>query len=151
LLGRAVRVREGGDLTLISTGAMLKTAVCVADRLAERGFRARVLSMHTLKPLDTEAILDAARETGFVITVEEHSILGGLGGAVAEILCESDIRRVTFRRIGLPSRFGKIVGDQDYLRKCYGLDEDSIYRHVLELLEKNSVVGEPSLPLRRAA
>ncbi|MGO8752966.1 MAG: transketolase family protein [Thermoguttaceae bacterium] len=150
-LGRAVRVRDGGDLTLISTGAMLKTVVGVADLLAERGFQARVLSMHTLKPLDTEAILDAARETGFVITIEEHSILGGLGGAVAEILCESDIREVAFRRIGLPSRFGKIVGDQDYLRKCYGLDEQSIYLRVLQLLEKNSVGIERNMLRRRAA
>ena len=132
-LGRALTVREGGDATLISTGAMLATAVAVADRLADRGIRARVLSMHTLKPLDAEAVLAAARETRRVVTIEEHSILGGLGGSVAEVLCEADISNVRFRRIGLPSRFTKAVGDQEYLRKQHGLDADSIVERLQEI------------------
>jgi transketolase len=133
-LGKALTVREGRDLTLISTGAMLKTAVSAGDLLAEHGFRARVLSMHTLKPLDTDAILAAARDTRLVVTVEEHSILGGLGGAVAEVLCEADMPNVRFRRIGLASSFAKAVGDQDYLRRFHGLDAPSIASRVLQLL-----------------
>ena len=133
-LGRAIRVRDGADLTLISTGSMLKTAVGVATRLAEQGAGARVLSMHTLKPLDVEAVLEAARETPAIVTLEQHSILGGLGGAVAEVLAEAPDAHVRFRRIGLPSMFSPRVGSQDYLERMHGLDEESVLRTVTELL-----------------
>src|SRR3954469_25913320 len=83
-LGKAIQVRQGGDLTIISTGGMLQTAVDTGDALSHRGLQVRVLSMHTLKPLDTDAVLSAARETGGIFTLEEHSIIGGLGSAVAE-------------------------------------------------------------------
>ena len=136
-LGKAIAVRRGQHLTLISTGAMLGTAVAAAELLAEEGFRARVLSMHTVKPLDVEAVLAAAQETGLIVTLEEHSILGGLGSAVAEVLCESDIPDVRFRRIGLPSSFCRVVGDQDYLRKHYGLDPPSVANRVLHLLRRD--------------
>ncbi|MBN2579217.1 MAG: transketolase [Pirellulales bacterium] len=125
-IGKALTVREGNDLTLISTGAMLATAVAVAEMLAERGIHARVLSMHTLKPLDVDAVLAAARETGKIVTIEEHSIIGGLGGGVAEVLCEAGLPNVRFHRIGLPLQFIKAVGDQEYLRKLLGLDPTSI-------------------------
>jgi transketolase len=134
-LGKAITVRQGRDVTLISTGAMLAPTVAVAEKLAETGVQARVLSMHTVKPLDAEAIVAAARETGRIVTVEEHSELGGLGGSVAEVLCESDVAGVRFRRAALPSRFLKAVGDQDYLRKLQGLDVDSLCRRVREILE----------------
>ena len=132
-VGKALTVREGTDLTLISTGGMLATAVAVADMLADREVSARVLSMHTLKPLDSDAVLAAARQTGRIATIEEHSILGGLGGSVAEVLCEADIPNVRFRRIGLPSHFTKAVGDQDYLRKLHGLDPLSIIEQLQQL------------------
>lgn len=132
-VGKALTVRNGTDLTLISTGGMLATAVAVADMLADRDIHARVLSMHTLKPLDVDAVLAAARETGRIATIEEHSILGGLGGSVAEVLCEADIPNVRFRRIGLPSRFSKVVGDQDYMRKVHGLDPCAIVERLQEL------------------
>jgi transketolase len=132
-VGKALTVRDGNDLTLISTGAMLATAVAVADRLADRKIHARVLSMHTLKPLDVDIVVAAARETRRIVTIEEHSILGGLGGSVAEVLCEADIPSLRFRRIGLPSHFTKAVGDQEYLRKQHGLDPDSIVQRLQEL------------------
>lgn len=132
-VGKALTVREGTDLTLISTGGMLATAVAVADMLADREVSTRVLSMHTLKPLDSDAVLAAARQTGRIATIEEHSILGGLGGSVAEVLCEADIPNVRFRRIGLPSHFTKAVGDQDYLRKLHGLDPLSIIEQLQQL------------------
>jgi transketolase len=130
-LGRANTVRPGRHLTLISTGSMLHTAVTAANLLDAHGLQARVLSMHTLKPLDREGILAAAAETHNIYTLEEHSILGGLGGAVAEVLCESDIPGVRFRRIGLESAFATEVGDQNHLRKVYGLDPESIARRIL--------------------
>jgi len=132
-LGCALRVRDGRDLTLISTGSMLKAALGVAARLAERSVEARVLSMHTLKPLDEEAVLAAARDTGTILTLEQHSVLGGLGGAVAELLAESGIP-VRFRRVGLPSAFSPAVGSQEWLERQHGLDEESILGATLKLL-----------------
>jgi transketolase len=132
-VGKAITVRPGRDVTLVSTGAMLAPTVAAATALAQGGIDARVLSMHTVKPLDAEAVLAAARETGKIVTIEEHSLLGGLGGSVAEVLCESDIPNVRFRRIGLESKFLKAVGNQDYLRKIQGLDVPSLCRRVQEL------------------
>lgn len=125
-LGEAITVREGDDLALISTGAMLQTAVRAADALANWGLSVRVLSMHTLKPIDAGAVIAAAEQTRRVVTIEEHSIIGGLGGAVAEVLCEAGIEGLRFCRLGLPSQFNKVVGEQEYLRKLYGLDADSV-------------------------
>lgn len=133
-LGRAVRVREGSDLTMIATGGMLKPAVGAADALAARGVSVRVLSMHTLKPLDEEAVRAAARETGALLTLEQHSVLGGLGSAVAEVLAEMDGPRVRFRRLGLPSAFAPEVGSQSWLEARHGLDEAGVLRAAESLL-----------------
>lgn len=115
-VGKAILVRPGTDLTIISTGAMLKPAVDTADALQQEGVSIRVLSMPTLKPLDVEAILEAARETGAVITTEEHSVTGGLGSAVAEVLAEAGIA-CCFRRHGVPDRPYHAIGSQSYLRR----------------------------------
>jgi transketolase len=125
-LGKAVLVRDGTDLTLISTGGMLQTAVETADCLSRKGIQARVLSMHTIKPLDTNAVLIAAKETSAIFTVEEHSIIGGLGSAVAEILAESAEPAVSFKRFALPSAFACKSGTQEYLRAQSGLDVESL-------------------------
>ncbi len=137
-LGKAITVRRGSDITLISTGGQLCDTVRVADALVEQGIQARVLSMHTVKPLDTEAVLAAAEETEAIFTIEEHSIIGGLGGAVAEVLMEADQRPRHFKRIGLDGTFSSLVGDQDYLRAQYGLDAAGIVRTVLSSLSKGS-------------
>jgi transketolase len=143
-LGRAIRVRDGADVTLISTGGMLHLAVRAADALASDGLRARVLSMHTLKPLDESAVLDAAQETQAIVTIEEHSIVGGLGSAVAELLAETDEVRVRFRRIGVPSRFSPRVGTQEYLLAENGINVDGIRKAVGELLGRRDLAGAPS-------
>lgn len=135
-LGKAIEVRRGKDLTLISTGGLLETATCAAEILSLRGLEARVLSMHTVKPLDSAAVLSAARETGAVFTLEEHSVTGGLGGAVAEILAESGEACATFRRFGLPPAFSPTVGDQDYLRRKHGLSAESIAESIEVVLER---------------
>ncbi len=118
-LGKAIRVREGTDLTLISTGGMLRTTVDTAAALAAKGIRARVLSMHTLKPLDDAAIVAAARETGAIITVEEHRKTGGLGSAVAETLAESGMA-VKFTRWAAPDELCHEIGGQEFLRNLGG-------------------------------
>jgi len=125
-LGKAITVRQGNDITLISTGGQLHETLKVANMLAEKGVQARVLSMHTVKPLDTEAVLVAASETSAIFTIEEHNIIGGLGGAVTEVLMEAELKPRYFKRIGLKDTFSSIVGDQDYLRAQYGLDASGI-------------------------
>lgn len=125
-LGRAVMVREGRDLTIITTGGMLRTGCDVADVLMQEGISARVLSMHTLKPLDEEAVLGSAEETPFIFTLEEHSVYGGLGGAVAEVIAESGKARVCFRRLGVPPVFSACVGSQEYLRDQFGLSPNKV-------------------------
>ena len=132
-LGKAIMVRDGFDLTIISTGALLETAVRVAEDLERSGVEARVLSMHTVKPLDVKAVLAAARETSAIVTLEEHSVVGGLGGAVAEVLAESNETRVPFKRIGIPSTFSSQVGDQEYQRSIYGLSKDGILKKLEQM------------------
>ena len=124
-LGKAIQVQDGRDLSLISTGGMLQTAVEVAARLALEGLSTRVLSMHTLRPFDVESVLKAKAETKAVATLEEHSITGGLGSAVAEVLADSG-SGCPFTRIGLPSAFCREVGSQDYLRQLYGLSVEGV-------------------------
>jgi transketolase len=133
-LGKAIVLREGNDLTLISTGGMLQTAVKVADRLAADGINVRVLSMHTVKPLDARAVYAAAEETGGIVTLEEHSVIGGLGSAVAELIAEAQIPKPLFRRFGVPSQFSDDIGSQDYMLAQYELDVDAVTRRVRSLL-----------------
>ena len=133
-IGKAITVRQGSAVTLISTGGMLQETVNAADLLSEEGIQVRVISMHTIKPLDVETVLQAARETQAIFTIEEHSIIGGLGGAVAELLLEADQRPKYFKRIGLNGEFSSIVGSQEYLRAQYGLDAHGIVRSILSIL-----------------
>lgn len=139
-LGKAIQVRDGKDLTLISTGGLLETAVQVAESLHHAGLQTRVLSMHTVKPLDTDAVLAAARETGAIFTLEEHSVIGGLGGAVAELLAESSEVQIPFKRLGLPSAFMSIVGTQAYLRAQHGLSADPLAIAIRSIVEKARAV-----------
>ncbi len=119
-LGRAVTMREGGDLTLVATGACVGTALAVHDALARDGIGARVLNVHTVKPLDVDAVARAARETGRLVTIEEHSIVGGLGGAVAEVLAELGTGRL--RRVGVRDVFATEIASYPDLLRIHGLD-----------------------------
>ena len=97
--------------------------------------------MHTIKPLDVGAILAAAAETQAVVTIEEHGVIGGLGGAVAEVLAEADLPRVAFRRIGLPAAYSKEVGGCEYLRRIHGLDESGVLATLRGLLAGSDRAG----------
>lgn len=134
-------VRGGCNLTLVATGGILAEALTAADILARDGIQARVLSVHTIKPLDVATLAAAARETGGVVTVEEHTVDGGLGGAVAESLLEAGAVPEFFLRFGLQSCFSSEVGSQTYLRKFYGLDAQSIARTVLGRLRPHRRVA----------
>jgi transketolase len=134
-LGRAIVAREGGDCTLIATGGMLYTTLQAANALARtHRIEARVLSMHTLKPVDVDAVRAAASQTQAIITVEEHSVIGGLGSAVADVLVELN-DRPRFKSIGLASQFATTVGDQQYLRERAGLSVPALVKTVACVLE----------------
>jgi len=132
--GSSVMVRPGDQVALLVTGGMLPVAVAVSESLAAAKVEARVVSMPWVAPLDEVAVLRASSETNLVVTIEEHSVVGGLGGAVAENLAEFD-GHAPLLRIGLPRAFTSAVGSQDYLRSGYGLDAESITRRVLENLK----------------
>ena len=121
--GAAVALRDGSDVTLISTGAETPRVMDAAEILAARGIQACVLHVPTIKPLDVSAIVQAAERSNFVITVEEHTVIGGLGGAVAETLSEH--RPTPLRRIGLPDVFGESASNDDLL-ETYGLSADRV-------------------------
>ncbi len=140
-LGKAIPIKDGTDITLISTGGMLYNTVKAAEKLEQKGLSLRVLSMPTVKPLDKEAILKAVGETSAIFTVEEHSIIGGLGGAVAEVLAESENSGVYFKRLGIESTFVSQVGNQEYLREFFGLSPEGIYNSVTLAWKKKESWG----------
>jgi len=134
-VGKARVLREGKDMSIIATGGILKVAINLADQLKKEGIHVRVLSMHTIKPIDSEAIIACAKETGGIITLEEHTVIGGLGSAVGEVLLDQNVIPESFARIGLKTGFSTIVGSQDYLRKRYGMDESAVKAKIKELLK----------------
>ncbi len=122
-IGKAVEVRPGHDVTLISSGICVADSVRAAELLAAEGISVRVLNIFTLKPIDKEAIASAAKETGAIVTVENHNILNGLGSAVAETLVEHC--PVPMERVGVPDVFGE-VGTMDYLKERYAMRPEDI-------------------------
>lgn len=123
-LGKAVTLRGGSDVTIIATGLMVNEAIEAAKALADEGISAEVINIHTIKPLDKEAVIRSAAKTGAVVTAEEHSIIGGLGGVVAEALCESG-KPVPVVRLGVNDVFGR-SGPAVELLHIYGLDAQNI-------------------------
>jgi transketolase len=131
--GKGVELREGSDITIIATGLMVAEAINAYDVLKEKGISARIINIHTIKPIDEEIIVKAAKETGKIITVEEHSIIGGLGSAVAEVVSEKC--PVPVYRIGVTDRFGE-SGPAVELLKLYGLSSENIVKTAEEVLGK---------------
>lgn len=131
-IGKGVLLREGTDVTIVATGICVSAALEAAEKLAEDGINAEVINIHTIKPLDEELIIKSAKETGKVVTAEEHSIIGGLGGAVSEALSEKAPTPVC--RIGMNDIFGE-SGSAGALVAKYGLDADGIYSKVKEFVK----------------
>ena len=126
-IGKGIVLREGTDVSIIANGLCVASALEAAEKLAAEGVSAEVINMHTIKPLDSELVLATAKKTGKVVTVEEHSILGGLGGAVSEVLSESAPTPVL--RIGVKDQFGE-SGPAGELLKKYQLDGEGVYAQV---------------------
>ncbi len=126
-IGKAVTLREGTDVTIIATGLPVSEALGAAEKLAADGISAEVINIHTIKPLDEEAVIKAAAKTGKIVTVEEHSIIGGLGSAVCDVVAQKAPAKVL--KIGINDVYGE-SGPAKELVKKYGLDADSIYEKV---------------------
>lgn len=135
-VGRAIRLREGRDALLVTTGVCAQVCLEAADLLATRGISASVLHCHTVKPLDSESILGLASSVPVIVTVEEHTVIGGLGSAVAELLAEADLDQPRrFRRIGIPDTFPDRYGSQATLMERYGITPDKVVETVGKLSE----------------
>jgi len=132
--GKGIVLREGSDVTLLACGTMVEHALRAHNILEKEGVSTRVIDMFSVKPLDTALVLDCARETNLVLTLEEHSIIGGLGGAVAEVLAEQGTH-TRFKRIGIQDMFCESGDPKDLLEK-YKLNENHLVRTVHDLLKK---------------
>lgn len=133
-LGKAVQVREGDDAVVFATGGVLGEAIAAAECLASDGIALRVIDVHTIKPFDAGTVCAAARACRHVVTIEEHTIVGGLGAAVAEACLEGGVSVRGFRRIGLADLYPSVVGDQAYLRARYGIDAGAVVTAVKAML-----------------
>jgi|APSaa5957512535_1039671.scaffolds.fasta_scaffold116066_1 transketolase len=132
-IGKSRVVNDGDDCTIFVTGGILEEAQLAAERLKGINIATRIISMHTIKPLDKNAVIDAYNSTKIIVTLEEHTIYGGLGSAIAEVLVDNQLTGKKVLRIGLEEGFSSIVGSQKYLRKCYNMDSNSIFNRVSKL------------------
>lgn len=137
-IGRANLMRQGEDVTVIACGLMVQHSLQAAERLSGEGVSVRVVNMHTIKPLDAEAVAAAARETGAIVTVEEHTVIGGLGGAVAEVVVQT--HPVPMRFVGIQDRFGT-SGDPAQLLKAFHLMPEDIAAAVRDVLRVKTAVS----------
>lgn len=131
-LGKGVVLKEGGDLTIVATGITVASSLEAAEKLAAEGIHAEVINIHTIKPLDEELVIASAKKTGRVVTVEEHSVIGGLGSAVCDAL--SAKAPTTVHKIGMYDVFGE-SGSAAALLEKYGLDANGIYNKIKEFLK----------------
>ncbi|MCL1855277.1 MAG: transketolase [Clostridia bacterium] len=133
--GRALTLREGTDAYILTAGGILDSAMEAAKLLEKKGFQVGVLSFPTVKPIDEKAIASLCGRASLLFTLEEHTILGGFGGAVCEVVCGLSDKRARVVRLGLKDTYSAIVGNQTYLRRHFGLDGEGVARSVLAALE----------------
>jgi transketolase len=136
VLGKGMEIRRGTDALIVCTGVALGPAKAAADELAAAGMSCSILHLHTVKPFDTELFLDLAQGTQVVVSVEEHTVLGGLGSGVAEVLAETRFaRQPRFKRLGIPDVFPDKYGTQSQLMCRYGIDKETIISTIRTLLK----------------
>ncbi len=134
-VGKGAIIQDGKDLTIMATGVLLPRALEVASLLKRRGFHSRIVSIHTIQPLDEELIVDCVRETKAIFTLEEHFIQGGLGTAVAEVIAEKNLQ-IPFRRFGVLHKFFCTTGSQEYMRSQSGLTADQLAMSIESYIKK---------------
>jgi len=129
-LGKAIKITEGNDISIISMGNMLEESIRLTNRLIESGYKVKLLSMHTVKPIDKAAIYECINDTKCIYTIEEHNVIGGLGSAAAEVIAASG-KGVKFRSFGIPDVYADCAGDREFFRKKYGIDEKSVFNKIV--------------------
>ncbi|HJZ53902.1 MAG TPA: transketolase C-terminal domain-containing protein [Gemmataceae bacterium] len=147
VIGKAVPMRDGDGVLIVTTGVALQVSLAAAEKLAANGVKAAVLHFPTVKPLDTDALHEHAERASVIVTAEEHTVIGGLGSAVAEYLAENDLLHgKRFKRFGIPDVFPSVYGDQNGMMRKYGISAENIAANVQEL-----VATRPGKPVRVAA
>jgi transketolase len=136
-IGKALVLSEGKDLALIANGNMVPVCDAAAKCLRREGIGVSLINMHTIRPFDVEMVRQCASAHPFIVTAEEHSVIGGLGSAVAEVLAEASYAG-RFMRIGIPEKLDAVIGDADYLWDHYGLSAEKIYRRLVGILKTES-------------
>lgn len=135
-VGKAITLRDGDAATLIAVGPTVPEALCAAELLEKKGVSVRVLNMHTIKPLDRDAVLCAAKETRLLVTIEEHTVVAGLGGAVAEVLADAGAG-TRLKRLGVQDRFAVMSGSREDFKKRLGISAEGVASEVLNGLNRN--------------
>ncbi|MDD3012879.1 MAG: transketolase C-terminal domain-containing protein [Candidatus Gastranaerophilales bacterium] len=133
-IGKGIKVLEGKDISIIVTGNMLETGLKVSQMLQDQEINPELISMHTIKPIDKDLILESAKKCKFMVTIEEHNIIGGLGSQVSGILTDNNLH-VRIKRFAIPDEYVEIAGSQDYLRNIYGLTAEQIFNSIKDLLK----------------
>lgn len=133
-IGKGLLLRDGDDVSIVCCGSMVGRAMLAAEALQREGIEARVMELHTIKPLDTEMVRRCAEETGAIVTAEEHSVIGGLGGAVAEALCAG--RPVPVNRVGVSDCFARTAPDPDTLMDAYGMAVADVVNAAKNVLQR---------------
>lgn len=139
--GKGVTLQDGKDITLVSTGSIVFDVLQAAKELQQEGISARVINIHTIKPLDEDILLKAVRETHVIMTIEEHSIIGGLGSAAAEVILENGADACVFERMGLRDKFCKGYGSHKDLKEMNGLSKEDIKNRAKALLKKKETIS----------
>ncbi len=140
-IGKGICIEEGRDVAIIATSTFLYKAWKVTEELKEKGYSVRLISMHTIKPLDEKLVIDSATKTSALFTLEEHSIIGGLGSAVAEVIAENRIA-VPFKRFAVPDHFTKTMGSQEHMRNANKLSNNEIVEVIIKYIESKDAFSE---------
>ena len=132
ILGKPSVIKEGVNGVVISTGSYLATVTSAINKLKEKGYDLKVISLHTLKPVDSKSLISYIKGYKKIFTIEEHRLMGGLGSIVGEILLDNNVKNIELHRIGISDKYSPVIGKQDYLRKYYEVDEDAIVKKILK-------------------
>ncbi|TDT61027.1 transketolase family protein [Fonticella tunisiensis] len=134
-IGKAIKMMEGRDISIIATGNMLEEAIEVSRELIGIGYGVKLISMHTIKPIDEQIIKECIHETRAIFTIEEHSIIGGLGGAVSEVVAGNITKPFIFKPFGIPDVYADSAGSSSYFRKKYGINRDGVLKSIIETMK----------------
>jgi transketolase len=139
ILGKPSILRNGKDGLIITTGSSLETGIKTVKKLSESKYNLKLISLHTLKPINKTSLIKELNDIKYIFTIEDHKIVGGLYSSIAEILIENNLRNITLKAFGIKDKYEAIIGNQEYLRKYYKIDSNSIYKEIMNIYKKNGI------------